>query len=315
MDAFLDRTYRPMLIGREAPPFDSDDYVFELKLDGVRCLAYVDDTSTTLISRSGRDQTAQFPELALLHENIAGSCVLDGELIILEKGVPGFEQVKKRALTVPKDGIMRHIAHAPVVFVVFDLIYENGTELLLTPLTERREKLEAVVEESAHLVLSAVVEKQGRAFFDVVKEAKLEGIIAKRKDSLYKSGKRTTNWIKCKNVIDDDFIICGYVHNKNNTVSLVLGQYNAEDMLVYKGHVVLGTAKDDFATIEQLQKVEQPSFAQPLPAGNAEAIWVEPKLVCRVTFLQRTNTGQLRHPVYESIRTDKLPHEARESGA
>lgn len=298
-----------MLIGKESEPFDSPDFSFELKLDGVRCLAYLDDARTDLFTRNGRRVLEQFPELSFLHRSVRKRCIIDGELVIFRKGLPDFEAIKERALATDNRRIARLSAYSPVLFVVFDILYEEKTELIATPFLARRDILQSVVEEDEHLVIARTVERDGIAFFNEVQKQGLEGTIAKRNDSPYRPGQRTTDWIKCKNILDDDFIICGYISNKSNTVSIVLGQYDEGGSLVYRGHAVLGRAQSDFTHIESLPETGHSPFTQPLPKGNENVIWVELKLVCRVSFIDRTEAGLLRHPHYEGLRIDKLPQE------
>lgn len=166
----------------------------------------------------------------------------------------------------------------------------------------------AVGEETARMALSKYIEGQGMAFYTLAKQQDMEGIVAKRKDSFYIEGKRTKDWIKIKNLIDDDFVVCGYIFKDNNMISVVLGQYEHEQ-LIYKGHVTLGVGGENFQRIKEVPQIPSPLFASPL--GNENAIWIEPQLVCVVKFMEYTANGGMRQPVFKGLRPDKLPKECR----
>ncbi len=137
----------------------------------------------------------------------------------------------------------------------------------------------------------------------------LEGIVAKRKDSKYYFDKRTKDWIKIKYLQDDDFVVCGYIIKENNVTSIVLGQYRGGS-LVYRGHVTLGVSSADFQEIARQKKLELPPFEA--PAGNENAVWVEPVLVCTVKYMMKTPNGGMRQPVFKGLRRDKGPEECVE---
>ena len=147
--------------------------------------------------------------------------------------------------------------------------------------------------------------RDGKNFINLQKN-NLEGIVAKRRDSKYYFDKRTKDWIKIKNLEDDDFVVCGYILKENNVVSIVLGQYYNEE-LIYKGHVTLGVSTSDFNISSSIEK-SICAFNE-TPTGNENAIWVAVKLVCTVKYMMKTATGSLRQPVFKGLRDDKLPIE------
>ena len=301
---------KPMLIGLEREPFDDSDYLYELKLDGVRCIAYLDKGSTRFYTRNGIDASEKYPEMMQLYHQVKEPCVLDGELVVLRDDAPDFGLIKSRTLTKNVQTIERYAVEYPATLVVFDLLYAGAESMMSHPLTRRRELLEEYVSENAQLVVSRAVDTDGVSFFERVKEQGLEGLIAKRKDSLYHPGKRTKEWCKIKNQLDDDFIICGYLPSKDDTVvSLVLAQHDEQGALHYMGRVTLGMKNPDFKKIDALKRVSRPTFANEVPASNNEVIWVERKLVCKVIYIQRTDTGALRHPIYQELRFDKTPED------
>ena len=161
--------------------------------------------------------------------------------------------------------------------------------------------------ENHQISISRYVEEQGKALFQLTTQKHLEGIVAKRKDSLYSCGKRTKDWIKCKNMMDEDFVIVGYIRKDKNMVSLVLAQYDDKELL-YKGHVTLGVS------LSYLQKHSNKTNTCPfssVPNGNEDAVWISPYLVGCVKFMQHTKNGGMRQPVFKGFREDKTPEECR----
>lgn len=313
MDMFDSRSAAPMLIGVESQPFDNDEWIYELKLDGERTLAYLDRKGTLLVNKRSIRLLAKFPELATLNDSVHCRCILDGELVIVdENGHPDFEEVKRRGLMTRKMAIERAAESRPAVFVVFDVLYDIDQDITRLPLMERKAVLDNLVKDNAQISVARYVEKQGIAFYDLAKKRHLEGIVAKRKDSIYVPGKRTKDWVKIKNLMDDDYIICGYVSNVEYVVSLVLGQYDHFGRMIYKGRVTLAKSSEDFTLIGKQPKVKRCPFSEKPPAYVDNAVWIRPKLVCRVAFMARNHNGLMRQPVYKGLRLDKTAKETLE---
>lgn len=303
MSVFEDKTLSPMLIGRESQPFDSPDYFFELKLDGVRGLAYLGN-STELRNKRNLRVTVTYPELAGIHEQVSRPCVLDGEIAAIIDGKPQFSEMQRRSILSDPFKIRLAAAKAPVCFTAFDILWLDGEDLTDCPIQERKELLAATVRETPRLAVSRMVEEQGRAFYRLTEEKDLEGIVAKRRDSLYYPGKRTKDWIKIKNLQDEDFVVCGYIKKPQGMTSLVLGQYRNGE-LIYKGHVTLGVSGSNYRIVTEAPKLKGPPFT--VPSGNEDAVWVEPVLVCTVQYMVKSATGSLRQPVFKGLRDDKPP--------
>lgn len=310
MDAFDDKSLRPMLIGKSTGPFNGDGYLFELKLDGVRCLAYLDANSTVLVNRQGNKLLPKMPELAGIHKQVNKKCILDGELVTTVNGVLDFEEIKQRSLMSNKAKINMISRKNPATFVAFDILYAEGGLLTGEDLVFRKRLLEEAVVENERISVSRYIEGQGINFFELVKQQGLEGIIGKKMDSKYYPNKRTADWIKIKNLLDDDFVVCGYIQNSAHIVSVVLGQYDKAGKLLYMGHAALGRSREDFEAIKSQKRSGVQPFGKKLPAGNENAIWLEPSLVCTVKFLHRTASGMIRQPAYKGLRLDKAPKEA-----
>jgi bifunctional non-homologous end joining protein LigD len=307
-DIFDAKEIKPMLIGEMIEAFDSPDYIFELKLDGERCIAYLDPkTGTELRNKRNMKMLSKVPELSEIHKQVKHKCILDGELIVIKDGKPDFSEIQRRSLTTNNFKIKLQANKFPASFTAFDILYYKDHEVASLPLMERIKLLESTIKENEKLAISRHIEERGIEFYKLSEQNDLEGIVAKRKDSKYIFDKRTTDWIKIKNLQDDDFVVCGYILKDNNVISVVLGQFK-NDILIYKGHCTLGVSSNDFRTISSTKKLNQSPFNE-LPSGNDDAVWIEPKHVCTVKYMMKTATGSMRQPVVKGIRDDKEPDE------
>lgn len=309
MDIFDEKNIAPMLIGETGEAFDSADFIHELKLDGIRCIAYLGDDKTELRNKRNQRVTRIYPELSEIHRQVNGRCILDGEVFVMMDGKPYFAEMQRRALMSDKFKITLAADKFPVTFTAFDILYKDGEQIINLPLMQRKEILCNVVSESGRLSVSRYIDTQGIALYKLTEAQGLEGIVSKRKNSKYRFGIRTKDWIKVKNLLDDDFVVCGYIEKEKSVVSIVLGQY-AEDTLVYKGHVTLGVSGHDFAVIRAQRRLHAHPFPD-FPKGNESAIWIAPDLVCTVKFMERTSNGSMRQPVFKGLRDDKLPKACR----
>lgn len=305
MDIFDQKGLHPMLISEMREPFDDPDYLFELKLDGERCVAYLDGDGTELQNKRSLILNPRYPELTEIHKAVKVKCILDGELAILVNGKPDFSQVQRRSLLTNPFKIQLALQTYPASFTAFDILYYRDKSVMDLPLEDRKELLERTVSENGTLAISRVIEESGIALYDLAAGQSLEGIVAKRKGSLYYPGKRTKDWIKIKNLQDDDFVVCGYIDKGNGVVSVVLGQYGG-DRLVYKGHVTLGISRDDFRAMTQAPR-SNPIFDD---TGD-EIVWIKPELVCTVKYMEKTASGMLRQPVFKGLRSDKEPKDCQ----
>lgn len=309
-DLFLDKGIKPMLIGAEGDAFDSDDYLYELKLDGERCIAYLDTDGTDLRNKRNIKMLPKVPELSEIHRQVQCRCILDGELAVIHDGKPDFFLIQKRSMMSNPMKIELESQRHPACFTAFDILYYDDHPVTDLPLVERKKLLESVItEESARFARSRHIEGQGIAFYQLAEAQDLEGIVAKRKDSKYYFDKRTKDWIKCKNLKDSDYVVCGYIPKENSMTSIVLGQYR-DGQLIYKGHVTLGVGGESFRKICELGRLHQPPMT--VPEGNENAFWVQPELVCTVKYMMKTESGGLRQPVFKGLRDDKRPEECME---
>jgi bifunctional non-homologous end joining protein LigD len=311
-------TYEPMMAVLTSEPFDDDEWLFEVKWDGHRCLANLG-TSTRLTSRTTRDMTAQFPELIDMHRQLAArNAVVDGEIVALDReGRPSFERMQDRFHRTPEE-LSRNKGRVPVQFVAFDLLWLDGQSLLDLPLAERRARLVEVLVETRDIRLSQVVEGAGKDFFAQVKALQLEGMVAKRAASPYRPGARSHDWRKIKALCLQDCVIVGWTPGKGGRAatlgSLLLAVYD-DGRLRYAGNVGTGFTHAFLADLlDRLQalQVDKPQFegfeGTPRPRG---ARFVRPELVCEVEYLKWTQDDKLRAASFKGLRPDKPATDAR----
>lgn len=291
------RNLSPMLFRESEEVFDSADHLYELKFDGIRSLAYLDD-GTDLVNKRGKLLNATYPELADLHSSAKEKVLLDGEILLVKDGKPDFYALQKRAMMTDPLKIKIQAEMNPVVYVAFDLLYLKDGFIIDKPLIERKKLLEQFVKESKQLAISKYIENRGKELFQAAKKMNLEGIVAKEKNSPYYPGKRSSVWLKMKVYKEEDLIILGYVP-KEHTIDLVLGRYQ-EGKFEKAGTVVTGKFKDKIVRFSEKHPAE-PHFPEP-----KNAIWMLPKLVGRVRYMMKTKTGGLRQPVFMGLRDDKF---------
>ncbi len=323
---------RPALPGRLQPmlaragplPPDNGGWALEMKWDGVRALAYVDHGQVRLLSRAGETVTVAYPELLGLGEALAGRlAVLDGEIVALGAGGwPDFEALQPRIHIRAPVAAQRLAATAPVTYLAFDLLHLDGLWLLDAPYRQRRALLEALHLDGPHWQTPpSFTGVPGREVLAVSVAHSLEGVVAKRLDSRYEPGRRSSSWVKVKNVRHQEVIVGGWQPGAGNRAgqigSLLVGVSEATG-LVYAGHVGTGFTQQALGMLggrlSGLHRATSP-FASPVPPPQARtAVWVEPVLVIEVTFTGWTRAGRMRAPSYRGLREDKGPGEvSRES--
>ncbi len=315
----MPKNISPMLaqIGKGPPP-SSDDWLFEVKWDGVRAICYIDSGHLRMVSRNGNPMDRQYPELSLLpHQIDAKTAIIDGEIAALDqRGLPSFEKLQSRINVADAGSIAALARKDPVIFFAFDLLYLDGYDLRGLPLTERKRLLKEVVKPDDLIRYSDEFRGNGPALLEAIRRQGLEGIVAKRASSRYES-RRTSDWCKYKITNSADFVICGFTKGERDLFgSLVLGIYD-RGKLVWAGNV--GTGFDQkmmqaiHAKLEPLVTSKPP--IEPDKNLPREITWTKPDLVCEVKFTQWTEEGRLRAPVFLGLRPDIDPQECVREGA
>ncbi|MBO7345466.1 MAG: ATP-dependent DNA ligase [Clostridia bacterium] len=300
MDLFEQKNISPMLL-YQVEPFDDKDYIFELKLDGIRCIAYIDTKSVVLQNKRFKDVTDIYPELKEMNKCVKHKVILDGELVVLTDGKPDFYALQTRSLMTDKFKIELASKRNPVQFVAYDILYYNGKDLTNTPLIERKEILSKSVVESNNLSISRYIEEKGKAFFELAKKENLEGVVAKKKDGLYHIGKRTRDWLKIKVMKDEDLIVLGYKPDGNGNVKdLILG-YEENGKFKCKGSVYLGVRKEERDYIKNFATKNK---SKVIDGKYKDVIWIEPELIGTVQYMQETEEGSMRQPVWKGLKMD-----------
>jgi len=306
-----------MLAETREEPFTRDGWVFEVKLDGYRMRAAREDGEPILYSRKGQEYTESFPEIARAVKAIPfEGVILDGELVVLnEGGRPNFNMLQARARLGAREA-KRAAIEAPATLYVFDLLAFGGYDLRKLPLVKRKEILQKVLPQSGPLRYSEHFAKNGEALYEQVVKLGLEGIMAKKADSPYRSG-RSGDWLKIRADRIDDFVVVGFTRPKGargGFGSLHVGAYK-EGKLIYCGRAgsgFTGTQLDEISA--QLQALVRPTPPCEPPPGGAlpkgpDHLWVEPKLVCDVRYKEITRDGLLRQSVFVRFRDDKKPED------
>ncbi|MGQ0480717.1 MAG: non-homologous end-joining DNA ligase [Pseudonocardia sp.] len=286
-------------------------WCYEVKWDGMRLGADVTDGRVRLSSRTGRDMTRHFPELAGLG-GVAADVELDGEVVLLADGSPSFAALSERFHRVPTP---EQVATRPVTLMVFDVLRLYGVSLLDRPLEERRATLERLELGGVPNVRLSPVYDNGPALFSATAERGLEGVVAKRRDSPYRPGRRSPDWVKVAHRQADDCLIGGWRPERahpSRIGALLLGTRGADGRLRFAGRVGSGVAGDSTQRMlrELLAAVaaDGSPFAEPLPREDAvDARWCAPRLIAQISHVGWTDGGRLRHPVFAGLRGDTAP--------
>jgi bifunctional non-homologous end joining protein LigD len=307
----------PMLATTGSLPADDDGWAYEIKWDGVRAIGFVDAGRLRLQARSGRDVTSRYPELRPLGEALAGrEAILDGEVVAFDEGRPSFQKLQGRMHLASESAIRRLSRTEPVTYVIFDLLFLDGRSLLSLPYVERREELGALGLDGPTWQAPAHHVGDGEAMLAVTRAQQLEGIIAKRLDCPYTPGRRSAVWVKVKNLTSADVVIGGWLPGEGGRTgrlgAIVVGEPDADGVLRYAGRVGTGFTEAELirlgGLLEPLAREDSPFVGTQPPKATR---FVEPRLVARVDFTERTRTGTLRQPSYKGLRDDVEPDDLR----
>ena len=312
--------------------FTRDDWLFELKLDGYRLLACKSHGEALLLTRNGNDYTGVFPEIARAVKALPfDECIIDGEVVVLDpQGKPSFSRLQQRGRLTSTLDVRRAAVELPATFFAFDLLAFEDFDVRPLPLVRRKELVLEALPKLGPLRALDHIERDGDAFLEQVTALGLEGIIAKKADAPYRSG-RTTNWLKIKAERTGDFVIVGFTEAKGSRSHF--GALQLADAvngtLVYAGRVGTGFNETLLTELKALLDPivrREPPCAGPVTAPGAEPLpsedipetrtttWVDPVHVCEVRFREWTPDGVLRHSVFVRLRHDKGPYDCERQG-
>lgn len=313
---------KPMLASPGELPSAARDseYAYELKWDGVRAVMYIAAGVLRLMSRNDKEISRSYPELAQLGDVLSGrQIVLDGEIVAFdESGRPSFGALQYRMHVGDPVQARRLAAKSPVTYLLFDVLHLDGMDLTQLTYTERREILDGLELRGPRWDTPPYFAGGGAEALELSRAQGMEGIVAKRLDSVYEAGRRSRNWLKVKNLRTQEVVVGGWKPGQGRRGggigSLLLGIPD-DGRLVYVGHVGTGFTDrmltDLGRRLRGLARQTSP-FGSPVPARDArDARWVDPVLVGEVAFGEWTADGRLRHPTWRGLRPDKSPSEVR----
>jgi bifunctional non-homologous end joining protein LigD len=311
----------PMLATSIAEPFDGADWLFEIKWDGYRAVAFIEAGRIRLVSRNQNELTHRYPELKDLPKFVkATNAILDGEVVALdEQGRPSFSLMQQR--TGFRPGGRRGALHSEVtvLYYAFDLLYLDGYDWRRVPLEDRKKKLASVLLTGDSLRYSDHYEQQGKALFEIAEQKGLEGILAKKRDSVYQE-RRSSEWLKIKIRHRLECVIGGYTTPEGSRAhfgSIVLGLYDKQGRLIHVGQAGSGFNQKSLSEIWKLlqkRETKQKPFYGEVEALR-KVLWVKPELVAEIEYTEWTEGAsggsgpKLRAPVFLGLRDDKDPKE------
>ncbi len=313
----MPRKIVPMMARPGALPPDDEQWGYEIKWDGVRAIAYATPGELRLESRNLNDISDSYPELARLARPLGSrSAVLDGEIVAFDAdGRPSFGRLQQRMHVGSREQARRLSKHTPVSYMIFDLLWLDGHSLMGLPYAERRRRLSELALSGESWQTPEHVIGNGAALLQASGERRLEGIVAKRLDSVYEPGMRPRSWLKLKTTGRQEFVLGGWLPGKGKRGStigaLLLGVYEPGGGLRYVGRVGTGFTERE---LQRLQKLLAPLEREDSPFGAGErpprdAHFVAPELVAEVEFAEWTEGGSLRAPSYQGLREDKQASE------
>ena len=287
--------------------FDDEEWVFEIKWDGYRAIADFSKDEPLFYSRNGISFLSKFNKVSQDFENQKYKMILDGEIVAYdENGRPSFQ-------------LLQQIGDNPnlaLVYQVFDLLWLNGHSTEELPLLQRKELLKDALIETDVIKYSDHIPEKGIDFFNQMKKMQLEGMIAKKADSLYIENSRSSDWLKIKFTNTEEVIICGFTEPRGSREgfgALILGKY-IDGKMIYSGHTGTGFNHESLNLLHQrlLKLIVKTSPFEKKPKTNMPVTWVKPELVCEIKYSEITKDGIFRHPVFVAIREDKNPEEVNE---
>jgi len=307
-------TFAPMLATSSTLPAPGDRWAYEVKWDGVRAIATVSGARTTIAGRHGRDATPAYPELGAPAGVEAHEVVVDGEIVAFDdEGRPSFERLQQRMHVRDRSAAARLAGTVPVVYCVFDLLWLDGEDLTALPYSERRRRLASLDCSGGCWMVPPASIGDPAPIRALVEARGFEGVMAKRVDSPYLAGRRSSTWIKAKAYRRQEFVVVGWSDGERSAMglpgSLALGVHDRDGVLRYAGKVGTGFTHAELARLAALLAPLAtdtcPVSGSPPPPSDVR--FVRPEVVVEVRFGEWTSVGVIRHPSYLGQRTDIDP--------
>jgi bifunctional non-homologous end joining protein LigD len=303
----LKQYVKPMLASVTKTPFDDKDWIYEIKWDGYRAVAELEKGDIRFYSRNGLDFSERFAVIYQALHKIKHDVILDGEVVLMnEKNLPDFQKLQHYE---------NHLNY-PLIYYVFDILELDGKNMEGLHLLDRKKILKQLLKKDASIRYCDHIDGQGIAFLEKVKEQGMEGIIAKKKDSVYTRNVRSKEWLKIKNVQSTEVVIAGYTEPKGGRThfgSLILAGKKGKKW-IYRGHVGTGFNSDLLRELKMKMKpleTDHSPFDEKVPV-NGKVSWVQPKLVADIAYTEITRDGIFRHPSFLRLRDEKKPQTLNE---
>ena len=294
MNIWHNKEWGPMLLKEIDKPFDSKDYLFEIKFDGIRAIIFASPKKVLIKTRNNIDVTDIYPELQSIKDLVKNNTIFDGEIVAFQNNLPSFSKLQERSHLKNKNKIKKLSMKEPICYVCFDILYDNK-DLTNLKLTERKKILENIKDNDVFIKTKSINEK-GKLLFKEIKKIGLEGIVAKRKDSLYQISTRADDWLKIKNFKKDTFYIGGYTENENSPViSLALGELKREK-LYYVGNVSMAKKNSLYQKIKMLKTRKLSTFCD---YAKKDLNYINPQYKCSIFYMERTKSNHLRQPIFK----------------
>ncbi len=275
-----------------------EDWIHQIKWDGIRGITYIDHRSFRLFTKSGRERTDFYPEISDTVTLLNGhQAIFDGELVVFDpQGKPSFNLVLTRDRLKSRTSLSLYTQKYPVNYIIFDILFFNGNDLRFLPLSERKQILKEQMNQNSCIGITDDY-SDGLNIYNLMKEKNFEGIVSKKKDSIYLPGKKHDLWVKTKISKKILAVIGGISWKANMPNSLLLGIYTSENVISYVGRASIGLTEADFRTLKEYSqslKQDVSPFSN-LPKAK-DVTWFKPILTCWVSFLEWTDGSSLRHP-------------------
>lgn len=280
---------KPMLLHEIFKPFNSKDYIYEIKFDGIRALIYINNGNIIIKSRNNIILNNSYPELLSIKNISDDICIFDGEIVLFNNGKPDFSKLQERTRLKNKYRIEEFSINSPVTFVCFDILYKNK-DLTNLSLVDRKNILNQI-KDTDNFIKTKYFAEKGNELFKLIKKEKLEGIIAKNKNSKYSYGIRTKEWIKIKNFKEEEFYIGGFIKIKSKNVVSALLCEKKNNKYYFVGKVLFSHKNKEYEKV-----INSKAVKNTIENCDEKATFIKPKYKLKINYMERTKNNMLRQP-------------------